>query len=114
MPLRIDPYRGSASYTTRLLMLTRRIDPTAVPSGARIRLPSRMKIGALEISRIVIFEIAMSSMCAPSTDSSARPRDRSKTTFEIVIFRKSPSDSVPILMRPVGPSRSGACLTVRL
>ena len=88
-------------------MLTRRIDPTAVPSGARIRLPSRRKIGALEISRIVIFEIAMSSMCAPSTDSSARPRDRSKTTFEIVIFRKSPSDSVPILMRPVGPSRSG-------
>jgi hypothetical protein len=33
--------------------------------------------------------------------------------FEIVMFRNAPFDSVPSLMRPVGPSRSGAALVVR-
>src|ERR1017187_5174421 len=81
-------------------MFTRRMEPTGVPSGARIRLPSRRKMGALETSRMVMLDIAMSSICAPSTDSRARPRERSKTTLEMTMLRKSPSDSVPILMRP--------------
>jgi hypothetical protein len=97
-------------------MLTRRTEPTGVPSGAfsRMRLPSRMKMGAFETSLMVMLETAMSSICAPSTLSIARPRERSNTALEIVMFLKSPPLSVPILMRPVGPSRSGACVRVRL
>ena len=37
-----------------------------------------------------------------------------KTQFEIVMFLKPPFDSVPNLIRPVGPSRSGARSCVRL
>jgi len=55
MPLMMEPYRGSASYATTLLIVTRRIEPMGVPSGARIRLPSRMKMGAFETSRMVMF-----------------------------------------------------------
>jgi len=47
--------------------------------------------------------IVMSSMNPPSTLSRARPRLYSNTQFEIVTFRKPPLDSVPYLMRPVGP-----------
>ena len=50
--------------------------PTAVPSGAGMRLPRRMKIGAFETSRMVIFETATSSMCAPSTLSMRQPPRR--------------------------------------
>jgi len=39
----IEPCRGSASYTATLLMLTRRNDPTAIPSGARIRLRANVE-----------------------------------------------------------------------
>ena len=44
---------------------------------------------------------------------SARPRERWNTTFEIVMFLNPPFDSVPNLIRPVGPSRSGAAVVVR-
>src|ERR1039458_7515041 len=87
----------------RLLMLTRLTVPIGVPSGARMRLPRRMKIGALDTSRMVMFETVTSSVCAPSTLSSASPREVSNTMLEMAILRKSPSDSVPILIRPVGP-----------
>src|ERR1035438_8472814 len=56
MPLMIDPYRGSAFEATTLLMLIRLMEPIAAPSGARMRLPRRMKMGAFETSRMVRFE----------------------------------------------------------
>ena len=46
----------------------------------------------------------MSSTIAPSTDSSAKPWQLSKTQLEMVMFLKPPLDSVPSLMRPV-PTR---------
>jgi hypothetical protein len=96
-----------------LLIDTRRSVPTGVPAGPRIRLASRRKNGALDTSRIVTFETVTSSSAAPSTVSSARPRERVNTMFEIVMFLNPPFDSVPSLMRPVGPSRSGAATEVR-
>ena len=75
--------------------------PTLVPAGPRSRAPRRMKMGELATWRIVMFEIAMSSMCEPSTLSMAMPRESSNTQFVMVIFLKSPFDSVPSLMRPV-------------
>src|SRR4051812_36163879 len=85
-----------------LEIVTRRIAPTFVSSGPRFRAPNRTKIGALVMSRIVIFVIAMSSSNAPSTASSARPRQKSNVQLLIVIFLNPPFDSVPILIRPVG------------
>jgi len=94
-------------------METRRSAPTGVPAGPRIRLASRRKIGAFDTSRIVTFDTVTSSSVAPSTVSSASPRERTNTTFEMVMLRNAPFDSVPSLMRPVGPSRSGAATLVR-
>ena len=49
--------------------------PTLVLSfGPRSRAPSLMKIGELQTSRMVMLLIVTSSSSAPSTDSSARPR----------------------------------------
>lgn len=45
---------------------------------------------------------------APSTDSSANPRDRSKTMWRMVTVSRPLVPSVPNLTRPVGPSRSVA------
>ncbi len=55
------------------LMITRRRTPTGTPSGPRIRRPSLMIMGAVMISRIVMFEIVTSSSKPPSTVSSAKP-----------------------------------------
>ena len=49
----------------------------------------------------------MSSTIAPSTDSSAKPWQLSKTQLEMVMFLKPPLDSVPSLMRPVPHVRFG-------
>ena len=49
----------------------------------------------------------MSSQTAPSTVSSAKPRQLSKTQFEMVMFLKPPLDSVPNLIRPMGCLNSG-------
>ena len=50
---------------------------------------------------MVMLVMAMSSSRAPSTVSSARPWQPSKTQLETVMFLKPPFDSVPNLMRPV-------------
>ena len=60
------------------------------------------------MSRMVMLVIAMSSSSAPSTVSSARPWQPSKTQLETVMFLKPPFDSVPSLMRPVPPTLPGA------
>ena len=86
-----------------LLMITRFSVPIGLPSGARMRLPNRMKMGALMMSRIEMLVTVMSSSMAPSTVSSASPWHPSNTQFEMVMLRKPPSDSVPNLMRPVPP-----------
>src|ERR1700722_3444367 len=54
--------------------------------------------------RMVILLTATSSSGPPSTVSSASPRQLSKTQLLILIFLKPPLDSVPNLIRPVGPS----------
>ena len=59
-------------------------------------------MGVLVQSRMVTPVKVISSSKAPSTLSSANPRQPSKTQFEIVMFLKPPFDSVPHLMRPVG------------
>ncbi len=79
-----------------------------MPAGPRARLPMRRKIDALQMLRIAMFVIVTFSIVPPSTVSSASPRLRSKTQLAIVMFLKPPSDSVPNLIRPVGPSRSTA------
>ena len=84
-----------------LLISTRRSVPIAASFGPRIREPSRRNIGACVMSRIVMLLNVMSSTIAPSTVSSAKPRQLSKTQFEMVMLRKPPFDSVPHLMRPV-------------
>ena len=90
-------------------MITRRNVPTATPSGPRMRLPRRRKIGALMMSRIEMLVTVTSSRIAPSTDSSANPWQPSKTQLEMVMLRNPPFDSVPNLMRPVcGTRTSGA------
>ena len=96
----IEPNRETEFEHTRLSMITRFSVPTGVPCGARMRLPSRMKIGALTMSRIEMLVMVTSSSSAPSTDSSASPWQPSKTQLEIVMLRKPPFDSVPNLMRP--------------
>ena len=53
------------------------------------------------MSRIVMFDIAMSSTMAPSAVSRAMPFEPSMTQFEIEMLRKPPLDSVPHLMRPL-------------
>jgi hypothetical protein len=47
--------------------------------------PSRRKIGECTTSLIVRFEMAMSSIAAPSTISSAKPRQLLKTQSEMVM-----------------------------
>ena len=86
---------------TTLRIATRRMVPTPVPSGPRIRAPKRKKNGGLNRSRMVMFVMLTSSSSAPSTDSSANPWQPSNTQFAIVMFLKPPLDSVPNLMRPV-------------
>ena len=67
-----------------------------------------MKMGELLTFFIVTSVMTMSRISAPSTDSIANPRDRSKMTWRMVIVLKPVVPSVPSLMRPVGPSRSVA------
>jgi hypothetical protein len=61
----------------------------------------------------MMFDTVTSSSDAPSTVSSASPRDRWNTMFEIAMLRNAPVDSVLSLMFPVGPWRSGAAVSVR-
>src|SRR5271156_591413 len=82
--------------------------PTGTPLGPRIRVPNRKKIGEFRISRIVTPVNVISSSSAPSTDSSANPRQLSNTQFEIVMFLNPPFDSVPHLIRPVGATLKSA------
>ena len=98
----IDPRPGAALEQTMLLMITRRMTPTGTPSGPRMRLPSRMKMGEFETSRMLMLVMVTSSSNPPSTDSRARPRQKSNTQLETVMFLNPPLDSVPNLMRPVG------------
>src|SRR5581483_9762149 len=67
----------------------------------RILAPSRTKIGASTVSRMLIFVHVTSSITAPSTLSMLNPRQPSKTQLETVMFLKPPLDSVPNLIRPV-------------
>jgi len=90
--------------TVTSLMLIRRSFPISRSAGPRIRAPIRRKNGVFDTSRTVMLLIVMSSSSPPSTVSSARPRQRSKIMFEIAMLRKPPLDSVPNLIRPVGPS----------
>src|SRR5580698_8697385 len=83
-------------------MITRFSMPTGTPAGPRIRLPRRRNNGVLVQSRIVTPVKVISSRSAPSTLSSAKPRQPSKTQLEMVMFLKPPFDSVPHLIRPVG------------
>src|SRR5437667_12844028 len=92
----------SAPELTTLLMRTRFRLPTEISLGPRIRVPSRKNIGEFRISRMVTPVNVMSSHTAPSTVSSANPRQLSKTQFEMVMFLKPPFDSVPHLILPVG------------
>jgi hypothetical protein len=70
-----------------------------------------MKIGELTMSRRLL--MVTSSSAPPSTVSIASPRERTKTQLEMLMFLKPPFDSVPTLMRPVTPRRSGACGSLR-
>ena len=102
MPLRIELMRIGALWQSRLLMRMRFRVPTLVVSlGPRRRAPRRMKIGPETRSRMVMLVMVMSSSSAPSTVSSAKPWQPSKTQFEMVMLMKPPLDSVPHLMRPV-------------
>ena len=89
---------------TTLLMTMRFIVPTTVCGlGPRRRAPRRRKKGALTLRMVMPVKV-MSSTIAPSTDSSAKPRQLSKTQLEMVMFLNPPLVSVPSLMRPV-PTR---------
>ena len=76
-----------------------------IAEDASIGVPE-IKIGLLPHSRIVRLATAIPSMLPPSTASNARPRQWSKTQLAIVMFLNPPEDSVPHLMRPVGPPPS--------
>lgn len=60
--------------------------PMGNPRGPLIRLPKRIKMGRSTTSRIVTFVMETSSSNAPSTVSSANPRQWSKTQFEMAMF----------------------------
>ena len=101
IPLTMHPYLQSASDATRLSIETLLIVPTGGWFGPRARLPSRMKIGDPATRRIVMFDIATSSMWEPSTLSIAMPMQSSKTQLAMAMFLKSPFDSVPSFIRPM-------------
>ena len=82
--------------------------PTGTPAGPRMRLARRRNNGVLVQSRMVTPLKVISSSKAPSTLSSAKPRQPSKTQFEMVMFLNPPFDSVPHLMRPVGATLKSA------
>src|SRR5438105_14046143 len=84
-------------------MLTRRIVPTSAGFGRLSRFPSRKKNGDCETCRIVILLIVTSSSTPPSTLIHANPWQLTNTQFEIAILRNPPTDSVPSLIRPIGP-----------
>jgi hypothetical protein len=86
--------------TTFEITTLRAVPGRIVSFGPRFRRFSRRNSGASAISRMEIFEIAISSVKAPSAASSAIPFDPSIAQFEIVIFRNPPFDSVPHLIRP--------------
>ena len=90
-----------APELTILLRITRRITPGLASRGPLIRVPRRKNSGALRMSRMVMPVKVMSSTIAPSSVSSAKPWQLSKTQLEMVMLRKPPFDSVPNLMRPV-------------
>src|SRR2546421_12616161 len=54
MPLMIDPSVEAEFEHAMLLMITRLKAPIGTPSGPRIRLPRRKKIGELVMSRMVM------------------------------------------------------------
>ena len=64
----------SGAWQVTLLISTRLRLPTAMPSGPRMRAPSRRNSGALRMLRIVRPVDVTSSMMPPSTVSSATSR----------------------------------------
>src|SRR5665213_1023850 len=109
MPESSDDVDEAELCDTMLEIITRRNVPgRSVSLGFRLRRFRRKKNGASIVSRIAIFEIATSSMYAPSEDSSEIPFDPSHTQFEIVRLRKPPFDSVPHLMRPLRDTRKSS------
>ena len=65
-------------------------------------------MGELQMSVIVSRLTLMSVISAPSTVSNASPRLWTNRHRRTVIWRNPPLLSVPSLIRPVGPSPSGA------
>ena len=96
-----------SSRRTLLLVLTDSLELMPV-TGERPRSPMRMKMGELLTFLITMSLITTSRISAPSTDSTAKPRDRSKRMFLIVTVLKPLVPSVPNFTRAVGPSRSVA------
>src|SRR6185312_6259356 len=115
MPLMIEGYSADAFELTMLLTNIRFITPGVIPCGPRILDPSRKNKGECTTPRIVMLVIAMSSTCAPSTVSSAKPRQLSKMQLEIVIFLQPPLDSVPHLILPIGARKPiGYCMRLKV
>jgi hypothetical protein len=86
MPEIMEQIFEEALDDTTFEMLTRRMAPAGTPVGPRIREPKRRKMGAATVSRMVMFEMETSSMTAPSTLRMAKPKQPSKTQFEMVMF----------------------------
>ncbi len=92
--------RGELELTTLLMMMRFMLPTTVCGLGPRRRAPRRRKNGARTLRMAMPVKV-MSSTMAPSTDSSAKPWQLSKTQLEMVMFLKPPLVSVPSLMRPV-------------